>query len=120
MKPQGSPPLARGKAQKGVELLLLKGITPACAGKRRTPAQWKMGWWDHPRLRGEKSTSNMAHLLSLGSPPLARGKELYNDGTPVQVGITPACAGKSTEAYSKTKRAGGSPPLARGKDVLKL
>ena len=50
----GSPPPMRGKA---CEMFLEKsgdGITPAYAGKRRSPAWAILTTRDHPRLCGEK------------------------------------------------------------------
>ena len=50
----GSPPRMRGKVpQPGVEGCRL-GITPACAGKRRTGPAVRDRSWDHPRVCGEK------------------------------------------------------------------
>ena len=90
---------------------------------------------DHPRLRGEKSPDTVSKTVSLGSPPLARGKDgVVREMTPEER-ITPACAGKRGLCASRkiSKRDhprlrgekstyqngacsnSGSPPLARGK-----
>ena len=90
---------------------------------------------DHPRLRGEKSPDTVSKTVSLGSPPLARGKDgVVREMTPEER-ITPACAGKRDLCASRkiSKRDHprlrgektsipasrsfriGSPPLARGK-----
>ena len=51
---QGSPPLARGKAD-GIQNLTAKiRITPACAGKSAIVRRTSCFARDHPRLRGEK------------------------------------------------------------------
>ena len=90
---------------------------------------------DHPRLRGEKWSSCFFWVMSLGSPPLARGKEGCNIFLCDFSRITPACAGKSRHRGDgqpvrrdhprlrgeKTvdprflELVLGSPPLARGK-----
>ena len=49
---------------------------------------------DHPRLRGEKSCVLLSVFLSLGSPPLTRGKVSTAIRTYGDLGITPAYAGK--------------------------
>ena len=51
---QGSPPHARGKVLKSVQMLLLVGITPARAGKSTYLSQTTHRNKDHPRTRGEK------------------------------------------------------------------
>ena len=111
----GSPPLARGKGggrtvQKG-----LWRITPACAGKSIRLAPGVLLLKDHPRLRGEKSTSPRPFSLDGGSPPLARGKGGRSPGATTDTRITPACAGKSLWREASGSLFSGSPPLARGK-----
>ena len=73
----GSPPLTRGKACCFPTQPVTTGITPAYAGK--SPGGPCCPWtpWDHPRLRGEKSIFFQQSFKYLGSPPLARGKELF-------------------------------------------
>ena len=135
----GSPPLARGKAQFAVNTHAPGGITPACAGKRLFRTLLRRACWDHPRLRGEKSTSCVSHFLNGGSPPLARGKGSGLLAGGVGSGITPACAGKRNCVPANTcdKRdhprlrgekpfawllkviGKGSPPLARGKAIIR-
>ena len=50
----GSPPPVRGKADLRLMLLILRRITPACAGKRSVKANSSATTVDHPRLCGEK------------------------------------------------------------------
>ena len=50
----GSPPLTRGKAVDIRADVLLRGITPAYAGKRYLVWHFYDAGRDHPRLRGEK------------------------------------------------------------------
>ncbi len=85
----------RGKGPPQLLRCRVKGITPACAGKRP-------GWecsttkdGDHPRVCGEKLFRCVFLSFLQGSPPRVRGKagDHFPDGT--KMGITPACAGKS-------------------------
>ena len=70
----GSPPRARGKAVNQPTYKGAPGITPACAGKRSLNASARPVIWDHPRVRGEKSTNACCAGSPTGSPPRARGK----------------------------------------------
>ncbi len=70
---EGSPPPARGTDSWLAGAGLRRGITPACAGNRRstpTPATRSM---DHPRLRGEQRCRTTDCVTRSGSPPPARG-----------------------------------------------
>ena len=112
----------------------MPGITPACAGN--TFPIWKLYSTpqDHPRLRGEYSTSQDSRKRTVGSPPLARGIHWRPEQELDCEGITPACAG-NTSVYAlpsnplrdhprlrgeyclssrQVRIARGSPPLARG------
>ena len=71
----GSPPHARGKVFKTGDRRRLKGITPACAGKRFWCRFLRIFLRDHPRMRGEKAGSLLPFLTLTGSPPHARGKD---------------------------------------------
>ena len=110
----GSPPLARGKATGSVSIERSYRITPACAGKSRRPVL-PLAPRDHPRLRGEKKADMYEYELVEGSPPLARGKEQIGTDCFNDIGITPACAGKSARGALSAALGRGSPPLARGK-----
>ena len=50
----GSPPLARGTAQKPLVIVLHCRITPACAGNSTSCRSLSVRVRDHPRLRGEQ------------------------------------------------------------------
>ena len=130
----GSPPLARGTDKAMPNVRTRFRITPACAGNRWQLPHIEGGDEDHPRLRGEQSTSWLALTLKRGSPPLARGTVSGENLGKLNGGITPACAGNSSffnrsccsswdhprlrgEQASISKRLfshSGSPPLARG------
>ena len=90
----GSPPHVRGKASGWRYKQQLKRITPACAGKSPLFALGLLMVWDHPRMCGEKETPSSDEVPPWGSPPHVRGKGKLNRGKGLEVGITPACAGK--------------------------
>ena len=93
---RGSPPRMRGKAVLASTTLYRSGITPAYAGKRDLVISGSGDIEDHPRVCGEKSTSEAQKSSDMGSPPRMRGKELGFHIVAVKIGITPACAGKSS------------------------
>ena len=132
----GSPPRMRGKGDVVRRFEIAAGITPAYAGKRAAPSGSSMASWDHPRVCGEKRTTESLLSNCGGSPPRMRGKAVYKDIKRAAAGITPAYAGKS-HRYAAQQRAGrdhprvcgeklngiqiaarelGSPPRMRGKD----
>ena len=136
LAPLGSPPRVRGKARTPRRGHPPLGITPACAGKRLLRQLRHITSRDHPRVCGEKLRFRAVTGSQLGSPPRVRGKG--HTDTPVvrDIGITPACAGKSAPwavrptshrdhprvcgekraRDSTAYNAGGSPPRVRGKD----
>ena len=136
VKPEGSPPHARGKEFVTNRLIPPLGITPACAGKRQIRRMMRLYWRDHPRMRGEKSNSSSETGDIEGSPPHARGKGRRRPRHDRDRGITPACAGKRQCRTPKARLSWdhprmrgekqqpvplhrfiqGSPPHARGKD----
>ena len=132
--PQGSPPLARGIHIFKTGYYDGIGITPACAGNTSCLPCPNCAKWDHPRLRGEYFFHlSLAHH-KLGSPPLAQGILVLTCNHIAFVGITPACAGNTSERNTEGSeiwdhprlrgeyifqsrlhvRRTGSPPLARG------
>ena len=74
---------------------LWDSITPAYAGKSKTPTSLPLSNWYYPRLRGEKSLQRLRIIQEFKLPPLTRGKVHNNHRPPQKCGITPACAGKS-------------------------
>ena len=70
------------------------GITPAYAGKRRCPRFRPGKIRDHPRVCGEKVSSTSPIKCLKGSPPRVRGKGQAACEIVVELGITPAYAGK--------------------------
>ena len=113
----GSPPRMRGKAPR---FLIAKGlfrITPAYAGKSVKVNEPDCLPRDHPRVCGEKTSSNVPERKNPGSPPRMQGK-----GCPLLfryyfIGITPACAGKSYSPPQGSKRQGDHPRVCGEKSV---
>ena len=64
----------RGKASRFVNFRWVRRITPAYAGKSLALCGAAGGFWDHPRLCGEKVIINDEMELEAGSPPPMRGK----------------------------------------------
>ena len=91
----GSPPRMRGKHGFHTCAHLVRGITPADAGKTRLIGMPFCQLWDHPRGCGENHIQRKLSVCKQGSPPRMRGKldnPTLRQGT---VRITPADAGKT-------------------------
>ena len=73
---KGSPPPMRGKGCSTSCVQYFTGITPAYAGKRKSPVRGDSRCQDHPRLCGEKQLRVVVVLIVVGSPPPMRGKAL--------------------------------------------
>ena len=111
----GSPPRVRGKGQLRAATAVYTGITPACAGKSCLLRKMFIQHQDHPRVCGEKALSIFLVRLIQGSPPRVRGKGTASPTSNDEIGITPACAGKSGTINHVTQLIAGSPPRVRGK-----
>ena len=128
----------RGKAKEEPYRPCHPGITPAYAGKSRTPQGLRPRSGDYPRVCGEKAYSKEMAGSEWGSPPRMRGKVLWAKLYWSMIGITPAYAGKSFKVKEFACKDGdhprvcgeklpphccfcpapGSPPRMRGKEVL--
>ena len=135
---KGSPPHVRGKHLVFAKITRNVGITPACAGKTLRHLSFVCASWDHPRMCGENNLIWYLLLAIRGSPPHVRGKQEKIIVERVQVGITPACAGKTfppcTSEHASwdhprmcgenlmlisiAKGKDGSPPHVRGKPSI--
>ena len=135
---RGSPPRARGAGRSEVSGRPTTGITPACAGSRRSRSTLSTYGGDHPRVRGEQGPNKDLGNSALGSPPRARGAATFDMAKFRRDGITPACAGSRPTGSAATPAAwdhprvrgeqatlaspclppAGSPPRARGADFL--
>ena len=114
----GSPPRVRGKAPRPSPSRPSRRITPACAGKRPR-FLWQPGrLWDHPRVCGEKPRFCGQADLVRGSPPRVRGKAACRGRTCNYPGITPACAGKSSNNCRSTSEQQDHPRVC-GEKALK-
>ena len=100
--PTGSPPRVRGKRSKRIAVAGSDRITPACAGKTLCLKKRYGVAKDHPRVCGENSAVGFSDALKKGSPPRVRGKHDKVRGGAGHVGITPACAGKTTERATRS------------------
>ena len=98
----GSPPRMRGKAGLSHGCLVLVGITPACAGKRRRTFAPNVCQGDHPCVCGEKSKLFPVDDAVKGSPPRVRGKVKVGLFVGHSVRITPACAGKRSRSILRS------------------
>ena len=100
---------------KRLETLETKRITPACAGKTIDVNALNLRHPDHPRMRGEDTTTLRGFAVQRGSPPHARGRLpdvlQRQDGS----GITPACAGKTCRRRLRRRRQEDHPRM-RGED----
>ena len=131
----GSPPRVRGKACHSRRYWQSAGITPACAGKSLAVKLDSVDNGDHPRVCGEKHMTPNRTSGDIGSLPRVRGKVQQRRKLYSNLGITPACAGKSGSAVAVITHhedhprvcgekhslgrnrdvPGGSPPRVRGK-----
>ena len=86
-------------------------ITPAYAGKSfPTDASFCL-YPDHPRLCGEKISSDAPFSSRAGSPPPMRGKVSEYKLNRENFGITPAYAGKSRTCWRKSRGTWDHPRL---------
>ena len=101
----------RGKVAVLALFVVILRITPAYAGKssrlEETPADAE----DHPRLCGEKMNSFHSRRPGAGSPPPMRGKGPEPKVHTLDIGITPAYAGKSDSGNPHTGRQEDHPRL---------
>ena len=92
---RGSPPHVRGKQLEKANETKWYRITPACAGKTAIQNKNLRESQDHPRMCGENVSITSGKIAYVGSPPHVRGKHLVFAKITRNVGITPACAGKT-------------------------
>ena len=109
----GSSPHARGALLKCKIPPLPGRIIPACAGSTPCSSRRARSPWDHPRMRGEHSSSSSACVCLPGSSPHAQGALEDDSPALVAVGIIPACAG-STRARLDLSQLRRDHPRMRG------
>ena len=116
----GSPPRGRGKATFWDKVRGKVRITPAWAGKSRTPARSSCKAVDHPRVGGEKSFIYPFPFFRQGSPPRGRGKDHRPPTGSSPSRITPAWAGKSTDTLRLRCISRDHPRVGGEKFMVKL
>ena len=112
-------------------------ITPAYAGRTAATRWASPRAWDHPRVCGENRRGRSVMFAWLGSPPRMRGEPDAGAAGSVDVGITPAYAGRTQTRGSggparkdhprvcgenglgaqRGVQIGGSPPRMRGEPL---
>ena len=107
----GSPPHVRGKVPNMGGICVAIGITPACAGKSPRRTLCNSASRDHPRMCGEKLPGFGHDPGDQGSPPHMRGKVPHLLLGAGEMGITPACAGKSTRRGMRSGRVRDHPRM---------
>ena len=111
----GSPPRVREKLHFFVAFACASRITPACAGKTLGGIHQSLTTRDHPRVCGKNLEYLLETLTLWGSPPRVREKPVSGFVVVSNVGITPACAGK-TIRYKLPIRLSGDHPRVCGKN----
>ncbi len=91
----GSPPRRRGGHH--AHLLLPHGtrLTPASAGRTRSPTASAACTSAHPRVGGADVWSGVSSGCPVGSPPRRRGGRPMTRGVPAVERLTPASAGRT-------------------------
>ena len=118
-KAPGSPPHARGRRMRSSGKTRSFRITPACAGKTLRASSLRSAVGDHPRMRGEDLAKELGIARGTGSPPHARGRLASMTGVPVELRITPACAGK-TQIPGLVNDRERDHPRMRGEDASSM
>ena len=91
----GSPPRVREKRDGSKVGSHYARITPACAGKTPLIYLVLLPRQDHPRVCGKNTATRTFFTFNLGSPPRVREKLDRKKLDAKELGITPACAGKT-------------------------
>ncbi len=95
----GSSPHVRG-ARRGTQKSHRRGgIIPACAGSTASWRGSRTRKWDHPRMCGEHTYSNIEQSWIEGSSPHVRGAPVVVCHLVRVQGIIPACAGSTVTCH---------------------
>ena len=94
----GSPPHVRERLRLQSADTGSNRITPACAGKTEERAKAVIYARDHPRMCGKDLTAASKRFGLLGSPPHVRERPAASSDAISDIGITPACAGKTVDS----------------------
>ena len=111
----GSPPHVRGKGVKHRDGRVRVGITPACAGKRKTTRTSGARCRDHPRMCGEKQPG-YEEWPGAGITPACAGKSFLRSSSLSRSGDHPRMCGEKSHRPFSSPFSLGSPPHVRGKE----
>ena len=112
----GSPLHVQEKHFEDAVKICIRRITPACAGKTVFLVQMMKHHQDHPRVCGKNSNVCGIARICPGSPPRVREKQNHHSFGFAQLGITPACAGK-TRCLTNFPECSEDHPRVCGKNV---
>ena len=118
LDPIGSPPHARGQVRPKLYMEQIIGITPACAGTRARWPRSSMPPWDHPRMRGDKSSRPTVRQTCTGSPPACAGTRVRYTPYRTPSRDHPRMRGDKFTVRLLPVKLTGSPPHARGQAVF--
>ena len=113
----GSPPHVRERPKSCFNQSGLLGITPACAGKTHRQPSEDMNDQDHPRMCGKDGETDKNGVVSWGSPPHVRERQITVDNALTLARITPACAGKTAPHQMQCPLSRDHPRMC-GKDTI--
>ena len=99
--PTGSPPHVRERPCSDPTILTRPRITPACAGKTQAYQQHSRYYQDHPRMCGKDISADREQRGIGGSPPHVRERPGKKESLYFEIGITPACAGKTADRHDQ-------------------
>ena len=113
---RGLPPRMQGRPTMGNQLVNILGITPAHAGKTRSPPSQSPAPGDHPRACGEDLSGYRLSRVVTGPPPRMRGRPDRLHRGSHDYGTTPAHAGKTRPTTPRKSRLRDH-PRACGEDA---
>src|SRR6266511_2192055 len=96
MRREGPPPRTRGTRGSAAHVPTHPGTTPAYAGNAPDRAAHHSSCRDHPRVRGERSSTARRSASSTGPPPRTRGTRHSDKPKQAEQGTTPAYAGNAS------------------------
>ena len=114
----GSPPRVRERQSDVAIFYAVDGITPACAGKTAPFSSISQPRRDHPRVCGKDPPKRLYQPPHPGSPPRVRERLSRKAFPCVEHRITPACAGKTSQADLYTLVSEDHPRVC-GKDQIR-
>ena len=100
-----TPPLTRGRPTEEIAAFVSSGNTPAYAGKTPPNCGRPQSARKHPRLRGEDRVFCNHRDPPMETPPLTRGRLDAMSLAHLQLGNTPAYAGKTLSAVARASMA---------------